>query len=123
MPGAGHPLVEELCGYVFSVQDESLLRDTLILASAIFLYLPSTVVWMGKFFRHCAEQRKNAYYLRQPWLVQFIAIVVQQNSGGVVVYLLCDQTPRLARFTSFLLPCMFALWYGCHQAPGFFCGR
>ena len=71
---------------------------------------PATLVWSGKFFHHCTQQQQNTFYLQQGWLVQFVAVTVQQNLGNVLVSLSCNETPRLFKDTSFWVPLMFLLW-------------
>ena len=106
----GHPVVAELCNYVFSADQESLLRDMILVISTLFLYFPSTVVFGGKFFHHCSQQRQNSYFVKQSWIIQYISCVIQVNTGGTIAFLLCGQTPILVQFASFLLPLMFVLW-------------
>ena len=109
---AYHPHLLELVTKVFNIYEPgSVIAEGFLYFCTFVLYIPSTLVFSGKFFDHCVEQRKKPHYQRQSWLTQFIICVIQQTTGSSTAYILCGKTPNIIKYASFLLPLMFLIWY------------
>jgi len=112
-----HPHLKELYQVIFQNESDQALIEYIMLFLSLILYLPSTFVFACKFFNHCVEQRNNPYYAKEPWLIQFIASVLENNSGNIVSSLMCGIAPTLIIHTTFLIPLMFFIWYLVNFSP------
>lgn len=106
-----HPLLLDLYFKIFTFKHDSVIVDALLIFFTLVLYIPSTLVFSGKFFEHCIAQRDRVHYLKQSWITQFFICVFQNTTGSSISYLMSGATPPILEQASFLLPLMFFIWY------------